>query len=154
MFIKAWINNEDSALISNGHFVLWNWWLSDIIYVYYQLHQSQCETQIVGLDFMHQLLKSFVTKSKHCYQTMILRSFGWEHILQRECPGVCEMTVKRTRLCYWIARPVKPGVLSSNTNRARLTVILHTPGRYRFYHCVDTELRWHLPNEFDTTEFL
>ena len=35
--------------------------------------------------------------------------------------GVCEMTVKRTRLCYWIARPAKPGVQSSNTSRLRFT---------------------------------
>ena len=44
------------------------------------------------------------------------------------------MTVKRTRLCYWIARPVKPGVQSSNTSRVRFTVISHTPVRSRFYH--------------------
>ena len=48
--------------------------------------------------------------------------------------GVCEMTVKRTRLCYWIARPAKPGVQSSNTSRVRFTVISHTPMRSRFYH--------------------
>ena len=46
------------------------------------------------------------------------------------------MTVKRTRLCYWIARPAKPGVQSSNTNtsRVRFTVISHTPMRSPFYH--------------------
>ena len=44
------------------------------------------------------------------------------------------MTVKRTRLCYWIARPAKPGVQSSNTSRVRFTVISHTPMRSRFYH--------------------
>ena len=44
------------------------------------------------------------------------------------------MTVKRTRLCYWIARPAKPGVQSSNTSRERFTVISHTPVRSRFYH--------------------
>ena len=44
------------------------------------------------------------------------------------------MTVKRTRLCYWIARPAKPGVQSSNTSRVRFTVISHTPVRSRFYH--------------------
>ena len=48
--------------------------------------------------------------------------------------SVCEMTVKRTRLCYWIARPTKPGVQSSNTSRVRFTVISHTPMRSRFYH--------------------
>ena len=37
------------------------------------------------------------------------------------------MTVKRMRLCYWIARPAKPGVHSSNTSRVRSTVISHTP---------------------------
>ena len=26
--------------------------------------------------------------------------------------GVCEMTVKHTRLCHWIARPAKPGCTS------------------------------------------
>ena len=41
--------------------------------------------------------------------------------------GVSEMTVKRTRLCYWIARPAKPGVQSSNTSRVRFPVISHTP---------------------------
>ena len=41
------------------------------------------------------------------------------------------MTVKRTRLCYWIARP---GVQSSNTSRVRFTVISHTHVRSRFYH--------------------
>ena len=46
----------------------------------------------------------------------------------------CEITVKRTRLCYWIARPGKPGVQSSNISRVRFTVISHTPGRSRFYH--------------------
>ena len=44
------------------------------------------------------------------------------------------MTVKRTRLCYWIARPAKPMVQSSNTSRVRFTVISHTPVRSRFYH--------------------
>ena len=44
------------------------------------------------------------------------------------------MTVKRTRLCYWIARPAKPVVQSSNTSRMRFTVISHTPVRSRFYH--------------------
>ena len=43
--------------------------------------------------------------------------------------GVCEMTVKCTILCYWIARPVKPGVQSSNTSRVCFTVISHTPMR-------------------------
>ena len=37
------------------------------------------------------------------------------------------MTVKCTRLCYWIARPAKPGVQSSNTSRVHFTVISHTP---------------------------
>ena len=55
-------------------------------------------------------------------------------IIQREHMDVCEMTVKRTRLCYWIARPAKPGVQSSNTSRVRFTVISHTPMRSRFYH--------------------
>ena len=44
------------------------------------------------------------------------------------------MTVKHTRLCYWIARPVKPGVQSSNTSRVRFTVISQTPGHSHFYH--------------------
>ena len=44
------------------------------------------------------------------------------------------MTVKRTRLCYWIARPAKPGVQSSNTSWVHFTVISHTPVRSRFYH--------------------
>ena len=48
--------------------------------------------------------------------------------------GVCEMTVKRTKLCYWIARPANPGVQSGNTCRVRFTVISHTPMRSRFYH--------------------
>ena len=44
------------------------------------------------------------------------------------------MTVKRTRLCYWIAWPAKPGVQSSITSRVRFTVISPTPVRSRFYH--------------------
>ena len=48
--------------------------------------------------------------------------------------GVCEMTVKRTRLCDWIARPATPAVASSNTSRVRFTVISHKPMRSRFYH--------------------
>ena len=48
--------------------------------------------------------------------------------------GVYEMTVKRTRLCYWIARPVKSGVQSSNTSQVRFTIILHTLVRSHFYH--------------------
>ena len=44
------------------------------------------------------------------------------------------MTAKHTRLCYWIARPAKPGVQSSNTSRVRFTIISHTPMRSRFYH--------------------
>ena len=44
------------------------------------------------------------------------------------------MPVKRTRLCYWIARPAKPGVQSSNTSRVRFTGISHTPMRSRLYH--------------------
>ena len=56
--------------------------------------------------------------------------------------GVCEMTVKRTRLCYWIARPAKPWVQSSNTSRVRFTVILHTPMRSRFYHTHNIMYKW------------
>ena len=44
------------------------------------------------------------------------------------------MTVKRTRLCYWIARPAKPGVQSSNISRVCFTVISHAPVRSGFYH--------------------
>ena len=44
------------------------------------------------------------------------------------------MTVKRTRLCYWIARLAKPGVQSSNASRVRFTIISHTPGRSHVYH--------------------
>ena len=44
------------------------------------------------------------------------------------------MTVKCTTLCYWIARPAKPGVQSSNTSWVRFTVISHTPVRSRIYH--------------------
>ena len=44
------------------------------------------------------------------------------------------MTVKRTRLCYWIARLAKPGVQSSNISRVCFTVISHTPVRSGFYH--------------------
>ena len=44
------------------------------------------------------------------------------------------MTVKRTRLWYWIARPAKPGVQSTNTSRVCFTVISHTPVPSRFYH--------------------
>ena len=44
------------------------------------------------------------------------------------------MTVKRTRLCYWIARPAKPGVQSNNTSLVRFTVISQTPVCSRFYH--------------------
>ena len=44
--------------------------------------------------------------------------------------GVCEMTVKRTKLYYWIARPAKQ---SSNTSQVRFIVISHTPMRCRFY---------------------
>ena len=48
--------------------------------------------------------------------------------------GVCKMTVKLTRLCYWIAQPAKSVVHSSNTSRVLFPVILHTPMRSRFYH--------------------
>ena len=44
------------------------------------------------------------------------------------------MTVKCTRLCYWIARPAKPGVQSSNISRVCFTVISHTPVHSGFYH--------------------
>ena len=54
--------------------------------------------------------------------------------LKRERTGVCKMTVKRTKLCYWITRPAKPGVQSSNTSRVRFTVITHTSVHFRFYH--------------------
>ena len=43
--------------------------------------------------------------------------------------GVWEMTVKRTRLCYWIAQPAKPGMQSSNNSRVPLTFILRPPIR-------------------------
>ena len=60
------------------------------------------------------------------------------HIISRfyseNARGGWEMPVKRIRLCYWIARPVKPGVQSSNTSRVRFTVISHTPVPPRFYH--------------------
>ena len=44
------------------------------------------------------------------------------------------MTVKRTRLCYWIAGLAKPGAQSSNISRVCFTVISHTPVRSGFYH--------------------
>ena len=46
--------------------------------------------------------------------------------------------------------------LNCNTRRVRFTFISHTPGRSRFYHIhsVQTELRWRLSIEFDTTKLL
>ena len=44
------------------------------------------------------------------------------------------MTVKRTGLCYWIARTAKPGMQSSNFSWVRSTVISHIPVRSRFNH--------------------
>ena len=40
---------------------------------------------------------------------------------KQEPTGACEMTVKRTRLCYWIARSAKSAVQTGNTNRVRFT---------------------------------
>ena len=48
-------------------------------------------------------------------------------MIERKGTGVCEMTVKHTRVCYWIAQPMKPGVQSSNTSWVCFTVILHIP---------------------------
>ena len=65
------------------------------------------------------------------------------------------MTVKRTRLCYWIARPAKPGVQSSNISRVCFTVISHTPLRSGFYHIQVVDRRncdRSLSIEFDTTK--
>ena len=83
-----------------------------------------------------------------------LKNLPASGLIERERTGVCEMTVKRTRLCYWIARLAKPGVQSSNTSRVRFTVISHTPVRSRFYHIysIQTELRWLLANEFNTKQ--
>ena len=39
---------------------------------------------------------------------------------------VCEMTVKCTRLCYWIARPAKPGVQSSYTSLVPFSLLFCT----------------------------
>ena len=67
------------------------------------------------------------------------------------------MTVKRTRLCYWIARLAKPGVQSSNTSRVHFTVISHTPVRSRFYHIhimSKKELRWLLFNDFKARKLI
>ena len=86
-----------------------------------------------------------------------LQFWSVDAALERERTGVCEMTVKRTRLCYWIARPAKPGVQSSNTSRVRFTVISHTPKRCRFYHikyCVQKELGWHLPKNLKQQSYL
>ena len=59
---------------------------------------------------------------------------GLHSRLRRSCNPVTQSRVsKRTRLCYWIARPAKPGVQSSNTSRVRFTVISHTAMRSRFY---------------------
>ena len=55
-------------------------------------------------------------------------SLWWERM------GVCEMTVKRTRLWYWIACSAKPRVQSSNISRVCFTVMSHTPLYSRFYH--------------------
>ena len=67
--------------------------------------------------------------------TYIVGIWHARHVtLYRERTGVCEITVNRTRLCYWIAQPAKPGVQSSNTSRVRFTVILHTLVHSRFYH--------------------
>ena len=38
---------------------------------------------------------------------------------------MCKITVKHTRLCYWIAQPAKPGMQSSNNSWVLCTVILH-----------------------------
>ena len=56
----------------------------------------------------------------------------WNCITERT--GVCEMTVKRMRLCYWIARPAKPWAQSSNISRVCFTVISRTAVRSGFYH--------------------
>ena len=48
------------------------------------------------------------------------------HVIKRERMGVWEMTGKRARLRYWIARPAEPGVQSSNTSAVRFTFISHT----------------------------
>ena len=47
---------------------------------------------------------------------------------------MCEIIVKRTRLCYWIAHLAKPGVQTSDTIWVCFTVILHTPRHSSFYH--------------------
>ena len=52
----------------------------------------------------------------------------------RENASMCAKRQWNARDCYWIARPAKPGVQSSNTSRVRFTVISNTPMRSRFYH--------------------
>ena len=43
-----------------------------------------------------------------------------DKIIKRERMAVCEMTVKRTRLCYAIARMAKPRVQSGNTTMDKI----------------------------------
>ena len=72
----------------------------------------------------------------HWYAKKILMMFYWQFPQFGTICDLCgsiEMTVKCTRVCYWIARPSNPGKQSNNTSRVRFTVISHTSGRSRFH---------------------
>ena len=97
---------------------------------------------------------------------MFVKQLKWTHIkvlvtgpLWGEFTGDRWTTFKSNfrQQCYWIARPAKPWVQSSNTSLVRFTVISHTSGRSRFYHIHTVSKRngdGACLNEFDTTKLL
>ena len=103
---------------------------------------------------MFGLCVHFVPTDKYSIGSQFLLTHAL--LLKRERTGVCEMTVKRTRLCYWIARPAKPGVQSSNTSWVFHCHFAHTRAFSLLSHTyyVQTDLRWLLFNDFDARKLM
>ena len=66
---------------------------------------SQLRNHRVGLKIGNKWTCKTLELFKNENQSSCERLWIWQ-----ERMGVCEMTVKCTRLCYWIARPAKPRV--------------------------------------------
>ena len=129
---NGWANNWDSGDLWRHHahyyvIVMPSDWFRRSVFLENENSERPCFMHICITRpwWINSSSSNFIARTHGCVLVcstpLLARRHGtWNSL------GVCEMTVKRTRLCYWIARPAKPGVQSSNTSRVRFTVISHT----------------------------
>ena len=64
------------------------------------------------------------------------------YVIKARTPGVCEMSVKRTRLVLLDCTPGFAGRAIQLHSLVRFTVISHTPGRSRYIHVIGGIPSW------------